>query len=101
MPALIALAAALAAQIVWTVWQVTTIGFAFGALWRPLMFTTVFLLVAVTRGSVRFINGLGRITISSAFLLALWTALMIFQDSFGMPDGCCRSCRRALFRSWP
>jgi uncharacterized membrane protein YphA (DoxX/SURF4 family) len=72
MPALMALAAALAAQIVWTVWQVTTFGFAFGVLWRPLAFTTVFLLVAVTRGAVRFINGLGRVTIASAFLLALW-----------------------------
>jgi uncharacterized membrane protein YphA (DoxX/SURF4 family) len=71
-PALLALAAALAAQIVWTLWQVTTSGFAFAVLWRPLAFTTVFLLVAVTRGSVRFINGLGRVTIACAFLLALW-----------------------------
>src|SRR5215475_12677414 len=71
-PALVALAAALAAQIVWTVWEVTTFGFAFGVLWRPLTFTTVFLLVAVTCGAVRFINGLGRVTIASAFLLALW-----------------------------
>src|SRR5215510_14671753 len=72
MPALIALAAALAAQTVWTVWQVTTFGFAFGVLWRPLAFTTVFLFVAATRGAVRFINALGRVTIASAFLLALW-----------------------------
>src|SRR5215475_9369873 len=72
MPALIALAAALAAQIVWTVWQVTTFGFAFSVLWRPLAFTTVFLLVAITRGTVRFINALGRVTIASAYLLALW-----------------------------
>jgi uncharacterized membrane protein YphA (DoxX/SURF4 family) len=72
MPALLALAAALAAQIVWTVWQVMTVGFAFHVLWRPLAFTTVFLLVAVTRGAVRFINALGRVTIASAFLLALW-----------------------------
>src|SRR5215831_7684057 len=72
MPALMALAAALAAQTVWTVWQVTTIGFAFGVLWRPLAFMTVFFLVAVTRGAVRVINGLGRVTIASAFLLALW-----------------------------
>src|SRR5215510_12107392 len=72
MPALMALAAALAAQIVWTVWQVMTVGFAFHVLWRPLAFTTVFLLVAVTRGAVRFINGLGRVTIAGAFLLALW-----------------------------
>ena len=72
MPALMALAAALAAQIVWTVWQVITFGFAFGVLWRPLAFTTVFLLVAVTRGAVRFINAVSRVTIASAFLLALW-----------------------------
>ena len=72
MPALMALAAALGAQIVWTVWQAMTVGFAFHALWRPLAFTTVFLLVAVTRGAVRFINALGRVAIASAFLLALW-----------------------------
>jgi uncharacterized membrane protein YphA (DoxX/SURF4 family) len=73
MPALIALAAALAAQIVWTVWQLMTAGFAFDVLWRPLAFTAVFLLVSVTRGTVRFINALGRVTIASAFLLALWS----------------------------
>jgi len=72
MPALIALAAAQAAQIVWTVWQLMTVGFAFDVLWRPLAFTTVFLLVAVTRGRTRFINALGRVTIASAYLLALW-----------------------------
>jgi uncharacterized membrane protein YphA (DoxX/SURF4 family) len=72
MPALITLAAALAAQIVWTVWQLMTVGFAFDLLWRPLAFTTVLLLVAVTRGAVRFINTLGRVTIASSFLLALW-----------------------------
>jgi uncharacterized membrane protein YphA (DoxX/SURF4 family) len=72
MPALMALAAALAAQIVWTAWQLMTVGLAFDVLRRPLAFTTVFLLVAVTRGVVRFINALGRVTIASAFLLALW-----------------------------
>src|SRR5262249_8910854 len=71
-PALMALGAALTAQIVWTVWQVMTVGFAFHILWRPLAFTTIFLLVAVTRGAVRFINALGRLAIASAFLLALW-----------------------------
>jgi uncharacterized membrane protein YphA (DoxX/SURF4 family) len=68
----IALAAALAAQIVWTVRQLMTVGFAFDVLWRPLAFTAVFLLVAVTRGTARSINALGRVTIASAFLLALW-----------------------------
>ena len=72
MLALMAVTAALAAQIVWTVWQLMRAGFAFDVLWRPLAFTTVFLLVAVTRGTVRFINALGRVTIASAFLLALW-----------------------------
>jgi putative oxidoreductase len=72
MPALIALTAALSAQIVWTVWQLMTAGFAFAVFWRPVAFTTVFLLVAVTRGKVRFINALGRVMIASAFLLALW-----------------------------
>ena len=79
MPALIALAATLAAQIVWTVLQLTTVGFAFDVLWRPLAFMTVFLLVAVTRGSVRFINALGRVTIASAFLLALWSRFANFS----------------------
>jgi uncharacterized membrane protein YphA (DoxX/SURF4 family) len=69
---MIALAAALAAQIVWTIRQLMTVGFAVDALWRPLVFTTVFLLVAVTRGKARSINALGRVTIASAFLLALW-----------------------------
>jgi len=72
MPALIALTAALSAQIVWTVWQLMTAGFSFAVFWRPVAFTTVFLLVAITRGTVRFINALGRIMIASAFLLALW-----------------------------
>jgi uncharacterized membrane protein YphA (DoxX/SURF4 family) len=72
MPAMLALTAALTAQIFWTVWQLRTVGFASDVLWRPLAFTTVFLLVAVTRGRVRFINALGRVTIASAFLLALW-----------------------------
>jgi uncharacterized membrane protein YphA (DoxX/SURF4 family) len=78
-PALIALAATLAAQIVWTVWQLTTVGFAFDLLWRPLAFMTVFLLVAVTRGTVRFINALGRVTIAAAFLLALWSRFENFS----------------------
>jgi len=72
MLALIALAAALTAQIVWTAWQLMTADFAFAVFWRPVSFATVFLLVAVTRGTVRFINVLGRVMIASAFLLALW-----------------------------
>jgi uncharacterized membrane protein YphA (DoxX/SURF4 family) len=72
MPALMALATALAAQIVWIVWQLKTVGFAFDILWRPVAFTTVFLFVGVKRGTVRFINALGRVTIASAFVLALW-----------------------------
>jgi hypothetical protein len=99
MLALMAVTAALAAQIVWTVWQLMRAGFAFDVLWRPLAFTTVFLLVAVTRGTVRFINALGRVTIASDWRSG--TGLIIFRDSFDMPDVCCRSCRRRLFRSWP
>ena len=72
MPALIALTAALSAQIVWTAWQLMTAGFTFAIWWRPVAFTTVFLLIAVTRGRVRFINAVGRVTIASAFLLAFW-----------------------------
>ena len=70
--ALISLAAGLAAQVVWTVWQLMKIGFALDILWRPLGFTTVFLFVAVKRGTGRFINAVGRVTIASAFVLALW-----------------------------
>jgi uncharacterized membrane protein YphA (DoxX/SURF4 family) len=70
--ALMSLAAALAAQVVWTVWQLMKIGFALDILWRPLGFTTVFLFVAVKRGTGRFINAVGRVTIASAFVLALW-----------------------------
>jgi len=72
MPALIALTAILGAQIVWIVWQLMTAGFAFAALWRPVAFTIVFLLVAVTRGRMRVINTLGRVMIAVAFLSALW-----------------------------
>jgi uncharacterized membrane protein YphA (DoxX/SURF4 family) len=72
MPALIALTAILGAQIVWIVWQLMTTGFAFAALWRPVAFTIVFLLVAVTRGRMRVINTLGRVMIAVAFLSALW-----------------------------
>jgi uncharacterized membrane protein YphA (DoxX/SURF4 family) len=71
-PSLIALAIVLAAQILWMAGQIISGGFSFDALWRPLAFTTVFLLVAVTRGELRLINALGRVTIASAFLLALW-----------------------------
>ena len=71
-PALIALTAILGAQIVWIVWQLMTAGFAFAALWRPVAFTIVFLLVAVTRGRMRVINTLGRVMIAVAFLSALW-----------------------------
>ena len=70
--ALMSLAAALAAQVVWTVWQLMKIGFALDILWRPLGFTTVFLFVAVKGGTGRFINAVGRVTIASAFALALW-----------------------------
>jgi len=69
--ALVALAAALFAQLIWTVWQMA-VGFRLDVMWRPLAFTIVFLLVAVTRGDMRLANALGRLTISSSFLLALW-----------------------------
>ena len=69
--ALVALATALFAQLIWTVWQMTG-GFRLDVMWRPLAFTIVFVLVAVTRGDMRLANALGRLTISSSFLLALW-----------------------------
>jgi uncharacterized membrane protein YphA (DoxX/SURF4 family) len=72
MTALIALTATLAVQIAWTVRQLMTAGVDLAIFWRPVAFTTVFLLVAFTRGAVRFINALGRVMIASAFLLALW-----------------------------
>ena len=45
---LFVLGAALVAQAAWTVWRIMTIGFAFIDLWRPLAFSTAFLLVALT-----------------------------------------------------
>jgi len=39
--------------------------------WRPLTFSTAFLLVAVTHGDNRLVNVVGRLTIAVAFLLAL------------------------------
>ena len=76
---LFVLGAALIAQGVWTVWRIATIGFAFDDLWRPLAFSTAFLLVAATRGDVRIINTIGRVTIAIAFLLALWSRFINFS----------------------
>lgn len=73
MLAMAVLAAALLAQIGWTVWRVATVGFDIGDLWRPLTFTTAFMLVAATRGNVGYINTLGRVTVAGAFLSALWS----------------------------
>jgi uncharacterized membrane protein len=87
MPALIALTAILGAQIVWIVWQLMTAGFAFAALWRPVAFTIVFLLVAVTRGRMRVINTLGRVMIAVAFLSALWNRF----DDFSEIHSLCRA----------
>jgi uncharacterized membrane protein YphA (DoxX/SURF4 family) len=70
--AMTALWVALIAQAAWTVWHIATVGFDVNYLWRPLAFSTAFLLVAVTRGGAGYINTLGRITIAGAFLLALW-----------------------------
>jgi uncharacterized membrane protein YphA (DoxX/SURF4 family) len=71
--ALTVLTVALVAQIAWTVWRVATAGFNIVGLWRPLVFTTAFVLVAVTRGNAGYINALGRVTIAGAFLAALWS----------------------------
>lgn len=72
-PALAVLTVFLVAQIAWTVWRVATAGFNIVALWRPLVFTTAFVLVAATRGNAGYINTLGRLTIGGAFLSALWS----------------------------
>ena len=76
---LFVLAATLAAQGAWTVWRIATTGFSFDDLWRPLTFSTAFLLVAATRGEIRIINTIGRVTIAIAFLLALWSRLLNFS----------------------
>ena len=76
---LFVLGAALIAQAVWTVWRIGTSGFSFADLWRPLAFSTAFLLVAVTRGDVRIVNVIGRVTIAIAFLLALWSRFSNFS----------------------
>jgi uncharacterized membrane protein YphA (DoxX/SURF4 family) len=73
MLALAVLTVVLVAQIAWTVWRVATAGFDIVALWRPLVFTTAFVLVAATRGNVGYVNTLGRVTIAGAFLSALWS----------------------------
>ena len=78
MLALAALAAVLIAQIAWTVWRVAAVGFAVVDLWRPLVFTTAFVLVAVTGGNVGYINTLGRVTVAGAFLSALWSRFANF-----------------------
>jgi uncharacterized membrane protein YphA (DoxX/SURF4 family) len=70
--ALTALGTALLAQVAWILWRVATAGASVGDLWRPLAFTTPFVLVAATRGRVTYLNSLGRVTIAVAFLLALW-----------------------------
>jgi putative oxidoreductase len=70
--ALTVLGTALVAQTGWFVSHVATAGANVAALWRPLAFTTPFVLVAATRGRVTYFNALGRVTIAGAFLLALW-----------------------------
>src|SRR5262245_45570965 len=76
---LFVLGAALVAPSAWTVWRIATIEFAFDDLWRPLTFSTAFLLVAITRGRVGPVNTLGRLTIAMAFLLALWSRFANFS----------------------
>jgi uncharacterized membrane protein YphA (DoxX/SURF4 family) len=76
---LLLLGVALAAQGVWTIWQITTNGFSFDAMWRPLTYSIPFLLVAVTQGNVRALNALGRVMIAIAFLLALWSRFSNFS----------------------
>lgn len=71
--ALAALTVVLVVQVAWTVWRVATVGFDLSGLWRPLVFTTAFILVAVTRGNAGYVNTLGRLTIAGAFLSALWS----------------------------
>lgn len=71
--ALAALTVVLVVQVAWTVWRVATVGFDLSGLWRPLVFTTAFILVAVTRGNAGYVNTLGRVTIAGAFLSALWS----------------------------
>jgi len=78
--ALAALTVVLVVQVAWTVWRVATVGFDLSGLWRPLVFTTAFILVAVTRGNAGYVNTLGRVTIAGAFLSALWSR---FDDFAG------------------
>lgn len=77
--ALLALGVALLCQGVWTFRWVTTNGFSFEGLWRPMAFSLAFLLVLVTRGNARAFNALGRVTIGMSFLLALWSRFENFQ----------------------
>jgi uncharacterized membrane protein YphA (DoxX/SURF4 family) len=79
MLALAALTVVLVAQVAWTVWRVSTAGFSLAGLWRPLLFTTAFVLVAATRGNAGYVNALGRVTIAGAFLSALWSRFDNFE----------------------
>jgi uncharacterized membrane protein YphA (DoxX/SURF4 family) len=79
MLALAALTVVLVAQVAWTVWRVSTAGFSLDGLWRPLLFTTAFVLVAATRGNAGYVNALGRVTIAGAFLSALWSRFDNFE----------------------
>ena len=59
---------ALIIQIGWTIFYASR---PIGALTRPLIFTCGFLLVALTRGRIRWIALLGRLIVGGAFLSAL------------------------------
>lgn len=59
---------ALIIQIAWTIFYTSR---PVGALTRPLIFTGEFLLVALTRGRVRWIALLGRLVVGGGFLKAL------------------------------
>jgi putative oxidoreductase len=59
---------ALIIQIGWTIFYAS---WTIGALTRPLIFTCGFLLVALTRGRIRWIALLGRLIVAGAFLTAL------------------------------
>lgn len=59
------------ALIIQTAWTIFYASWTIAALTRPLIFTCGFLLVALTRGRIRWIALLGRLIVAGAFLTAL------------------------------
>jgi uncharacterized membrane protein YphA (DoxX/SURF4 family) len=76
--AFVILTVTLVAQASWTIWRIRTVGFSVDDQWHALTYSIPFLIVAVTRGELRALNALGRVTVALSFLLALWSRFANF-----------------------